>query len=132
MLSKEKIRIMAQLAAYEEHDGRKDFSINGYFRGDYITFELLKSAIYATVGFILAVAMYVLYNLENFMEGFYKMNFVEFLQEVLSKYWVVLAVYLVISYFVYAYRYHRSRKHVKKYKQQLRALSHMYNGRSRR
>lgn len=131
MINEEKIRLMAQLAAYEEHEGKKDISIHGYFRGDYITFQLLKSAIYATVGFVLAVAMYVLYNLENFLEGFYKMNFEEFLQEVLSKYWLVLAIYLVISYFVYAYRYHRSYKHVKKYQQQLRALSHMYNIRNR-
>lgn len=127
MLSKERIRLMTQLAAYEQHEGKKDLSVNGYFRGDYISFQLVKSAIYATVGFALAVAMYVLYNLEDFLEEFYKMDFVEFLQEVLSKYWLVLAIYLVVSYFVYAYRYSRSRKHIKKYQQQLRALAQMYN-----
>lgn len=127
MLSKERIRLMTQLAAYEQHEGKKDLSINGYFRGDYISFQLIKSAIYATVGFALAVAMYVLYNLEDFLEDFYKMDFVEFLQEILSKYWLVLAIYLVVSYFVYAYRYTRARKHIKRYQQQLRALAQMYN-----
>lgn len=127
MLSKERIRLMTQLAAYEQHEGKKDLSINGYFRGDYISFQLVKSAIYATVGFALAVAMYVLYNLEDFLEDFYKMDFVEFLQEILSKYWLVLAIYLVVSYFVYAYRYTRARKHIKRYQQQLRALAQMYN-----
>lgn len=131
MLNEEKIRLMTQLAAYEDHEGKKDISVRGYFRGDYISFQLLKSAIYATVGFALAVAMYVLYNLETFLEEFYKMDFVEFLQEILSKYWLVLAIYFVISYFVYAYRYSRAKKHVKRYRQQLRALAQMYNTRSR-
>lgn len=127
MLNEEKIRLMAQLAAYEEHEGKKDISVHEYFRGDYISFQLLKSTIYATVGFALAVAMYVLYSLEDFLEEFYKMDFVEFFKEILSKYWVVLAVYLVISYFVYAFRYSRAKRHVRRYRQQLRTLQQMYN-----
>lgn len=132
MLNEERIRLMTQLAAYEEYEGKKDIAVHGYFRGDYISFQLLKSAIYATVGFALAVAMYVLYNLETFLEDFYKMDFVEFAKEMLSRYWLVLAIYLVISYFVYAYRYSRARKHVKKYQQQLRTLQQMYNMGNRR
>ena len=115
------------MAAYEEHEGKKDIAISGYFRGDYIGFQLLKSAIYATVGFALAVAMYVLYNIETFLEDFYKMDILEFLKDILSKYCLVLAIYLVISYFVYSYRYHRAKRHVKQYNQLLRALLQMLN-----
>ena len=127
MLNEERIRLMTRMAAYEEHEGKKDISISGYFRGDYISFQLLKSAIYATVGFALAVAMYVLYNAETFLEDFYKMDIVEFLKGVLSKYCLVLAIYLVISYFVYSYRYYKAKRHVKQYNQLLRALLQMLN-----
>lgn len=127
MLNEEKIRLMAQLAAYEEHEGKRDIPIHEYFRGDYISFQLLKSAIYATVGFALAVAMYVLYSLEDFLEEFYKMDFVEFAKDILSKYWLVLGIYMVISYFVYSYRYSRAKRHVRRYRQQLRTLQQMYN-----
>ncbi len=113
------------MAAYEEHEGKKDIAISGYFRGDYISFQLLKSAIYATVGFALAVAMYVLYNMETFLEDFYKMDMMEFMKGILSKYLLVIAIYLVISYFVYSYRYHKAKKHVKQYNQLLRALLQM-------
>ncbi len=116
---------MTRMAAYEEHEGKKDIAISGYFRGDYISFQLLKSAIYATVGFALAVAMYVLYNMETFLEDFYKMDMVEFLKGILSKYILVISVYLVISYFVYSYRYHKAKKHVKQYNQLLRTLMQM-------
>lgn len=119
------------MAAYEEREGRKDISISGYFRGDYITFQLLKSAIYATVGFALAVAMYVLYNMETYLEDFYKMDFLDLLKEVLSKYCLVMAIYLVISYFVYSYRYHKAKRHVKQYNQLLRALLQMLTINSR-
>ena len=127
MLNKERIRLMTRMAAYEERQGRKDIAISGYFRGDYISFQLLKSALYATVGFALAVAMYVLYNMETFLEDFYKMDILEFLKGILSKYCLVLAIYLVISYFVYSYRYYRARRHVKQYNQLLRALMQMLN-----
>jgi hypothetical protein len=127
MLSEERIRLMTRMAAYEEHEGKKDIAISGYFRGDYISFQLLKSAIYATVGFALAVAMYVLYNIETFLEEFYKMDIVDFLKGILSKYCLVLAVYLVISYFVYNYRYNKARRHVKQYNQLLKALMQMLN-----
>lgn len=132
MIDEEKVILMSQLAAYEEHEGKKDISVHGYFRGDYISFQLLKSAIYATVGFALAVAMYVLYNLETFLADFYKMDFVEFLQEILSKYWLVLAIYMIVSYFVYAYRYSRAKKHIRRYQHQLRMLAQMYGNRRRR
>ena len=125
MLNEERIRLMTRMAAYEEHEGKKDIAISGYFRGDYISFQLLKSAIYATVGFALAVAMYVLYNIETFLEEFYKMDVVDFLKDILSKYCLVLAIYLVISYFVYNYRYNKARRHVKQYNQLLRALMQM-------
>ena len=116
---------MTRMAAYEEREGKKDISISGYFRGDYISFQLLKSAIYATVGFALAVAMYVLYNIEMFLEDFYKMDILEFLKDILSKYCLVMAIYLVISYFVYSYRYHKAKRHVRQYNQLLRALLQM-------
>ena len=118
---------MTQMAAYEEGEGKRDLATNGYFRGDYISFQLLKSAIYATVAFTLAVAMYVLYDLETFLEDFYKMDVVEFMQGILSKYILVLAVYMVISYCVYAYRYSRARRHIKRYQSQLKQLQQMYN-----
>ena len=127
MLNQERIRLMTRMAAYEQHEGKKDISISGYFRGDYISFQLLKSAIYATVGFALAVAMYVLYNAETFLEDFYKMDILEFLKNILSKYCLVLAIYLVISYFVYSYRYYKAKRHVKQYNQLLRALLQMLN-----
>ena len=117
---------MTRMAAYESRQGRKDMSINSFFRGDYISFQVLKSALYATVGFGLAVAMYILYDIEGFLTDFYKMDIPEFVKGLGVKYAIVLAVYLLISYFVYAFRFTRAKKHIKKYVAQLRELEEMY------
>ena len=94
MLNEERIRLMTRMAAFEERDGKKDISVSGYFKGDYISFQVLKSAIYATFGFAVGVVMYILYDLEKFLTEFYKMDIVAFCQDILVRYAAVLAVYL--------------------------------------
>ncbi len=118
---------MTKMAAYESRQGRRDISVHEFFRGDYISFQVLKSALYCTVGFALGVAMYILYDLEGFLTDFYKMDVVEFAKGIATKYAVVLVIYLLASYFVYAYRYSRAKKHMKKYVSQLNELDTMYD-----
>ena len=126
MLEKNKIILMTALSVYEEKDGKEDLSINDYFRGDYIGFEVLKGALYGTIAFAVVFAMYMLYDLEMFMVDFYKMDIVEFAQGVLRKYVIFLAVYMVISYCVALFKYTKSRKHVGRYKDALRTLYNNY------
>ncbi len=126
MLDVDRVEIMTKMAAYEKRQGKKDIAIAEYFRGDYISFQVLKSALYATVGFIIAVAMYVLYDLEDFLTDFYKMDVKDFANGLLTKYAVVLVIYLLISYCVYAYRYGRAKKHLKQYTADLNELETIY------
>lgn len=132
MLNSEKIRLMTKMASFDEVEGKKDIAINGYFRGDYISFQILISAIYVTIGFAVVVALYVLYNLETLLSEFYKMDIVAFGKEWLTRYVIVLLIYLLISYFVYAYRFHRTKKRIRMYQQQLKQLHKMYENSERR
>ena len=126
MLDEEKIILLTNIASYEQEDGKEDLSINGFFRGDYMGAEVLKAAIYGTIGFAVIFLMYMLYDLENFMVDFYKMDIVEFAQGVLSKYVLFVAIYIVISYFVALYKYTKAKKHVAKYKSALKRLYSYY------
>ena len=118
---------MTKMAAYESRQGKKDLTVNEFFRGDYISFQVFKSALYATIGFGLVIVMYILYDLEGFLTDFYKMDVAEFVKDIAMKYAVVLVIYLLISYFVYAYRFSRAKKHMKKYLSQLNELETMYD-----
>lgn len=122
MLSKDKIILMTAISIYEEKEGKNDLSISGYFRGDYIGAQVLLGAICGTISFATLFAMYILYDLENFMVNFYKMDIVAFAQGVLKKYIIFLAIYMVISYFVALYRHNKAKKHIENYKTALRTL----------
>ncbi len=126
MLNNEKIRLMTRMASFDEVEGKKDIAVNGYFRGDYICFQVIKSAIYGTVGFGVVLALYLLYNLESFLADIYKMDMMAFAKDWLTKYVIVLLIYLVISYFVYAFRFSRSKRRIRAYQQQLKQLHQIY------
>lgn len=132
MLNSEKIRLMTRMASFDEVEGKKDIAVNGYFRGDYISFQILISALYATVGFAVIMALYILYNLDSFLADIYKMDVVAFGKEWLTKYVFVLLAYLLISYFVYAFRFGRTKKRIRAYQQQLKQLHKMYENSERR
>lgn len=127
MPDSEKTILMTHIAAYEQQEELGDLKVNSYFRGDYISMEVLKGAIYGTIGFAIIFLMYVLYDLETFMVEFYKMDIVSFFQGVLSKYIIFIAIYVVISYFVAAYRYGKAKKNVKLYQNALKNLYSYYN-----
>lgn len=122
MLDKEKIILMTAISVYEERDGKRDLSINGFFRGDYMGAQVLLGAICGTIAFAVIFAMYMLYDLEDFMVNFYKMDVMAFAQGVLKKYVIFLAIYMVISYFVALYRHNKAKKHIENYKTALRTL----------
>ena len=126
MLNNEKIRLMTRMASFDEIEGKKDIAVNGYFRGDYICFQVVKSAIYGTVAFGVVLALYLLYNLETFLADFYKMDMMTFAKDWLTRYVVVLLAYLLISYFVYAFRFTRSKRRIRMYQQQLKKLHQIY------
>lgn len=126
MLDKNKIILMTAISVYEEKDGKNDLSINGYFRGDYIGFEILKGALYGTVAFVIVFAMYMLYDLEQFMVDFYKMDIVQFAEDVLEKYLIFLVIYMIVSYLVAIIRFYLSKKHIIKYREALKKLYNNY------
>lgn len=132
MLNEERIRLMTKLAAYEENEGKKTIPISNYFRGDYISFQVVKGALSATIAFCVVIAMYVYYDLELFLEDVYKMDVVSLLKTVVTAYAAILIGYMLISYIVYSYRYTKAKQSLHRYFMQLRELQAMYERDSKR
>ena len=122
MLSEERIKLMTKMAAYEANEGKKNVAVSSYFRGDYMGAQVLVGAICGTIAFATIFAMYMFYDIENFMVNFYKMDIVEFATGVLKKYVIFLAIYMVISYFVALFKHNKAKKHIENYKTALKAL----------
>lgn len=127
MLNKDRVILMTKMASYEENEGRKNHSVMGYFRGDYVWFQMLKSLIYGTVAFGIIFGMYIFYDFEIFMMDIYKMDLLEFGKSIVILYLCVVGAYGVISYVMFASKYSRARKSLKHYYDNLKKLSNMYD-----
>jgi len=127
MLNEERVILMAQMASYEENEGKKNVNIGNYFRSDYIAIQVLKSVFSATVAFAIVFALYVFYDFETFMQDIYKMDLIMFAQKVLIYYAVTVVSYGLISYAVYSYRYTKAKKSLKRYRNNLKKLNALYH-----
>lgn len=126
MLNKDRIILMTKLASYEAGEGKRNSLIGSYFRSDYIGLQVIISAISATIAFFIFVALYVLYDFENFMLEIYKMDLVVFVRNILIYYGVVVIGFSLLTYIIYSYRYNKSKKSLKNYYGNLRKLSSLY------
>ena len=125
MLSQERIKLMTKMAAYEENEGRKYMSIGSYFRSDYMGMQVIRSVICGTLAFLLLAGLYVYYHFETMMQDIYKMDLMLVGRKVLFYYIVFIAVYSVITYVIYSFRYSRAKRSLK----QLAAIYDIEKGR---
>jgi hypothetical protein len=132
MLNEERIKLMTKMACYEANDGKKNAAIGSYFKGDYIALQVIKSAVNATIAFVILFAMFVFYDFEVFMSDIYKMDLLQFGKSVIIDYLIFTVGYSVISYGVYAYRYTRARKSLRIYYNNLKKLAYLYDRENKR
>ena len=64
MLDEKRIRQMTKLAFFEKKEEKNALRIGRYLRSDYIGKELLKNFFLASIGYILVLAVAVLYHIE--------------------------------------------------------------------
>lgn len=126
MLNEDRIKLMTKMASYESKEGKEEIFISKFFRIDYVTANLLKTAISTTVAYCLIAAMWILYKAEFFLENIHKMDLLTLGKSFLKYYIILLVVYLIIAYFVYVVRYNKARLGTKKYYGQLKRLTKLY------
>ena len=132
MLNEERIKLMTKMAAYEANEGKKNVAIGNYFRGDYIGLQVIKSIISATLAFLIVFGLFIFYYFEVFMSDIYKMDLLGFGKTVVIVYLIFVAVYALISYMIYTYRYTKARKSLKMYYNNLKKLAYLYDKEGRR
>ncbi len=126
MLNEERIKLMTKMASYEANEGKRNASIGSYFRGDYISLQVIKSVISATIAFAICFALFVFYDFETFMADIYKIDLIGYGKNVLVIYVIFTVVYALISYIVFTRRYSKARKSLKMYYNNLKKLAYLY------
>jgi len=126
MLNENKIRLMTNLARYEDGDGKEDLKISKYYRSDYVGIGLFKNLILTMVGYFLLWVVIVMYNLDYIMSNLPKMNIPVVIFEFVLGYIVVLIFYSIITYMKCSARYLKAKMNVQAYYTELEGLSKTY------
>ena len=127
MLNEEKIQIMKKLAMYEQGEGKKYLPVSRYYRSDYIGLALIKNFFLVTIGYCLVLAGIAAYFGEYLVDNIHKMDLVAVGRNAVIGYVVVLVVFSVATYIQYSVRYHKAKKSVKEYYQELTQLNKIYS-----
>lgn len=126
MLNEEKVKIMNRLAMYEQGEGKKYLPVSKYYRTDYIRLALIKNFFLVTIGYGLMLVGLAAYFGEYLMENIHKMNLVRMGIYIVVGYAGVLLLYSLVTYIQYSVKYHRAKKSVKRYYEELTRLEKIY------
>lgn len=126
MLNEERVILMTKMASYEQGEGKKSMSLGRYFRGDYISLQLLRAFLCGTIAYLLGFGLYILYDFETLLANIYKMDLLVFAQNIVIRYAIFVAVYCVLTYAVCTYRYAKAKKSLKTYYHNLKKLDNLY------
>ena len=101
MINEKKVAVMTRMAAYEAGNGKKDRAVCGFFRSDFVGFQLLKTWIAVTAAFCILAGIWLLYRLDEVTAIFYATDADAFFtlgKRVLAAYAVLCGGYLLITW----------------------------------
>ena len=126
MLSNEKIKWMTRAALYEKKEGKGSIRINRFRKGDYISWNMIKSILRITVGYALVILLYLLGISESMLDELTLPFVIDMATRFLFVYLVLLVFTGFVSFLIYYGRYQQAQKKMKMYAQYLKKISHIY------
>ena len=126
MLNNRKVRLMTKLAIYEKEDGKEDIRLGKYYRLDYVRYQMLKTLVAVTFGYLILVLLTILYNAEYLIAEAVKLDYAAIGRTMLGIYLMLVLVFVGLAGIGYTVKYNRSRKKLAKYYQMLKRLRTMY------
>lgn len=126
MLNVKKIRLMTEMARYEEGKGKEEMRIAKYFRSDYLGIALFKNFILASIGYAVVVLLVATYFSEYLLNNVHKMNLILLGVILVGSYIITITIYSVITYVKYSLKYSRAKRGVEAYDRKLEKLETLY------
>ena len=126
MLNNKKIRIMTKLAVYENKEGKEDISLSKYYKNDYVRYQVLKSIISTTVGYLLILLLIFTYKLEYIIQYAVTLDYKTIGTYILGIYIMLIVIYGLGSILGYSMKYDASRRKLSRYFNLLKRLNKIY------
>lgn len=126
MLNIRKTRLMTKLALYETGEGKKDIKLSKYYKSDYVRLQILKSILAVTFGYLLILALIVMYKSEYLIKYAVSLDYKAILTTTVVVYIVLLTVYVVGTLIGYSIKYDLSRGQLAKYFRIMKVIQKIY------
>ncbi|MFI3236891.1 MAG: hypothetical protein R3Y47_02540 [Lachnospiraceae bacterium] len=126
MIKEDRVSCMTKLAIYEKRKGKSQLPIVKYFKGDYVSLHMIQAVVFGTLGFACIYALYVLYDVENFVLNLFEQDITELVQEALLCYVIFLISYCLFCLVVEEVYYRIAKKGIKKYFNIMKTLYYYY------
>lgn len=126
MVNEDKVKLMTKLATYEKKEGKESLPVMQYYREDYIVYHVMKTAISATIAYVLLVVAVCVARSQYLLENVHKMTIEQIGGRVFIGYIVMLAVYITTGLIFYIRKYENARESVKRYLHWLKQLNSFY------
>lgn len=127
MLDKEKVRLMTELAFYEQNEGKEDFKINEYYRKDYAGFHTLCSVLWVTFGYICLIGLIAIAGMDFILANISQSMIIMMAAVIIIGYLVVVIIYTLVANHVFDRKHREARQRMKIFNHNLTRLLKMYD-----
>lgn len=131
MLNEDRIKIMTDLAFFNQGNGSSKLKISGYYRKDYVGLKMITTALWVVVGYVLLLVIIGTMFITQILGALTTDNIVRFVAVITGAFVVLLIVYLCMAYTHFSRKHRIARRDVKKYYAELRVLERMYENEER-
>lgn len=133
MINNDKIRLMTRMTIFEESpEGKEAMRIGSFFKNDYIRWEIIKTILSVTIGYILMLGMLVFYKIEYLIANALTLDYKNILMNVLGVYLVLIVVYVSCAIIGYSYKYRKEKRNISRYEKSLKKLVSIYKEEEKR
>lgn len=126
MLDKEKVKIMTDLAFYEQNQGKEDLKINEYYRNDYAGLHTICSIIWVTLGYAAVVGVVLFAALDFILVNISKTFIIMLAMGIIAGYIAVLIVYILLAHLLFSRKHRAARDRIRDYNYNLTKLLKLY------
>lgn len=122
MVNKRKVRLMTRTSMYEKHGGETDLSKAAYYKTDYVAIQMWFTAIAVTFAYILILALIFACNFEYIVNNLTDLNYRVLAVILIMSYIAIMTLYMLVSYFIYSYRFVEAENGIKIYQNRLHKI----------
>lgn len=124
VLNNKKIHVMAKLSIMEKQKDK--FVIPNFYMGDYIRFNLMRTVVRVTIGYVLILALVALYNVEFIIANAVTLDYERIGAYAIGIYILLIVVYALGGLIGYAFKYRRAQRYISRYDRGLSLLRKFY------